>query len=189
MTDDGSRREFLQILGEHDVPAFLRRAQGVSEGWKSVVGECRTARRRLLEIPRMRLGVLAETAAHRWSDLESLLMDPSMAHRLRDYHSEWKPVLRAEVQIIDDPRMWSRHIDDLIKSFERFNVRWKEYVEAYDFNLINALRDGYNKYYVIEKSCAFDSDRVGMEGFVELEMATPKDIIQELPLLHVPRRQ
>jgi hypothetical protein len=135
----------------------------------------------------MRLGVLAETTSHQWDELARLLMDPSMAGRLRDYHSDWKPVLRAATQSADSPQMWTRCIGELIKSFERFNVRWTEYAESYDLSRVNALRDGYNKYYVIEKSCAFDSDRIGAEGFVEKELATPQDILLAFPLLQVPR--
>jgi hypothetical protein len=39
----------------------------------------------------------------------------------------------------------------------------------------------------IEKSCAFDTDRIGAEGFTELEATTPKDILRAFPLLELPR--
>ena len=181
------RREFLQFLGEHDTPAFLRRAQGVREAWNSVLQACRVQRDDLLEMPRMRLAVVAETIAHDWDALQDVLLDASIADQLKQFHVDWQPELRVPVQSIAEPKRWSRVIGELAIAFERFNKRWLEFAEEVNLQHVNAARDGYNKYYVIEKSCAFDSDRIGAEGFVELDPVTSADIIQELPLLPVPR--
>lgn len=189
MNDDGSRRDFLQFLAEHDVPAFLRRSQGVNDAWKEAIRECQVAREKLLEMPRLRLGVLAETAQHDWVEVASLLVDRSSADRLREYHDAWQPVLRTDVAAVRNSKLWIKPIQELITSFRRFNQRWEEYANAFDYRRVNALRDGYNKFYVIEKSCAFDSDRIGAEGFVELQPASSADMMRELPLLHVPELQ
>lgn len=183
------RREFLQFLGEHDTPAFLRRAQGVADAWKAVLQECDRKRDELLDMPRMRLGVLAETISHQWTELGKTLLDVTIAEKLHDMHAQWQPVLRVPVQPIQDPSRWSRAVDELIVAFERFNKRWEECAAEFNLNHVNALRDGYNKYYVIEKSCAFDSDRIGAEGFEELEHATAACILKERPPLPVPKQR
>jgi hypothetical protein len=48
------------------------------------------------------------------------------------------------------------------------------------------MRDGYNRYYLLEKECALRSARVAREGFVRLAPLTLDDIRKMLPLLPVP---
>ena len=183
------RREFLQFLGEHDTPAFIRRAQGVADAWKAVLQECERKRDELLDMPRMRLGVLAETISHEWNELGKTFLDATVAESLQALHAEWQPVLRVPVQPVPESSRWSRVVDELIVAFERFNRRWEECVKEFNLSHVNALREGYNKYYVIEKSCAFDSDRIGAEGFEELQPATAACILKELPPLPIPKQR
>jgi hypothetical protein len=53
-------------------------------------------------------------------------------------------------------------------------------------NQVNDLRDGYNRYYVLEKECAVRSFRLARQGFCPLEPLTVEDITALFPLLHVP---
>ena len=59
--------------------------------------------------------------------------------------------------------------------------------ERLDLSGINELRDGYNRYYVLEKEFAVRSARVARHGFVPLEPVTSGVLFELLPLLPVPR--
>ncbi|MCA9213125.1 MAG: hypothetical protein KDB27_08680 [Planctomycetales bacterium] len=186
MTHD-DRREFLQFLADHDVPAFIRRAQGVQDAWKRALQDCEKQRNELLEMPILRLGILAETIGRNWEAYAEELVDSAVAQTLKQHHDDWRPTLRVAVNATTDRRKWSRATEELVTAFQRFNKKWTTFVAEYDFAHVNDIRDGYNRWYVIEKSCAFDSDRIGAEGFVEIEHATADDVLIELPLLDIPQ--
>ena len=52
---------------------------------------------------------------------------------------------------------WSR-------ALTRFNARWRKTVEKLDLRPINELREGYNRYYVIEKACSLALGPAGPPG-------------------------
>jgi hypothetical protein len=56
-----------------------------------------------------------------------------------------------------------------------------------DLSQVNALRDGYNRYYVLEKECASRSPRTARHGFRPLPPLTADDLAALLPPLPVPR--
>ena len=68
---------------------------------------------------------------------------------------------------------------------ERFNRRWQEYLGRVDLSLVNALRDGYNRFYVLEKECAVGSIRLARQGFQPLLPLCPEDLLGLFPLLPV----
>ena len=71
--------------------------------------------------------------------------------------------------------------------FTFFNRRWRQFLDAVDLRPINELRDGYNRYYVLEKEFAVRSARVARHGFVPLAPLTAAALFELLPLLPVPR--
>ena len=52
-----------------------------------------------------------------------------------------------------------------------------------DLARVNQLRDGYNRYYVLEKECAVRSPKVARQGFRPLPPLTTADLAAELPPL------
>jgi hypothetical protein len=76
---------------------------------------------------------------------------------------------------------------ELVSSLERFNTRWQPYIEQVDCRTINELREGYNRYYVLEKACALRSDRLARIGFEPMAPLTVEELAGQLPLLSVPR--
>jgi hypothetical protein len=97
--------------------------------------------------------------------------------------AELKPRLRVPVVAATSPRRLVRAIGELSESFNRFNARWRCFLEALDLQPINELIDGYNRYYLLEKECAFRSARLARRGFHELEPVTAARLLELLPLL------
>jgi hypothetical protein len=75
---------------------------------------------------------------------------------------------------------------ELIDSLERFNRRWRGYVTALDLTAVNRERDGYNRYFVLEKECAVRSAKIARHGFAPLPPLTHADLLAEFPELPVP---
>ena len=71
-------------------------------------------------------------------------------------------------------------------SIDRFNKRWLNYVHTLDLTRINELRDGYNRYYLLEKECAMRSARLARQHFRRLEPMTREAVLDRFPLLPVP---
>ncbi|HEY2252571.1 MAG TPA: hypothetical protein VGH74_15970, partial [Planctomycetaceae bacterium] len=164
MFQDSNPQNCDEVMYAFDAPAFVRRAREVEDAWIGLLEACRNARERLLEMPRMRLarlfalGQLADqsaTAICRADDLDYL----------RDLYREWQPQLRAAVKPARSAGELERAKADLGRSFQRFNERWSKYLHAVNLAPINWLRDGYNRYYLLEKECALWSSRIAQQGF------------------------
>lgn len=168
-----------------DAPAFVRRAREVEDAWTGLLESCRRERKRLLEMPRMRLARFFALAQPACDTLPSLCTDDELTY-LRELHQEWKPQLRGAVKPTRSATGLERAKDDLRRSFRRFNVRWSKYLSALDLGPINHLRDGYNRFYLLEKECALWSSRIAQDGFVPLKYAKVEDLAKEFPLLRVP---
>ena len=183
---EGSRRQFLELASQVDTPAFVRRALSVENSEKSLIASCMAARESMLEFCRMRLGVVGALVDQRWILLNSHIGE-RMAQRLGELHDQWQPQLRVVVHPSDDPRKLRRALKELIVSFESFNRKWDKYLDTVSLNDINATREQYNKYYVVEKTAAFLSDAIGSEGFEELKPFGYDELRRRIPKLEVPR--
>ena len=82
-----------------------------------------------------------------------------------------------------DTRGQRRALMRLQTSIERFNRHWLAYVEGLDLSEVNRLRDGYNRYYLLEKECALGPARLLPQLFRKLAPLTPADVLAELPVL------
>src|SRR5258707_14054763 len=136
-----------------DAPAFLRRARRVEEAWNNVLETCRHKRAHLLEMPRLRLARFFKLTAS-WSPIPDDICLPADLSYLEELHRQWKPQLRSFVQPARTAAEIIQALADLARSFERFNRRWLEYIHDLDLAHVNELRDGYNRFYVLEKKCA-----------------------------------
>ena len=77
-------------------------------------------------------------------------------------------------------------LDDLREAIERFNQRWLAFVSKLDLEKLNALRDGYNRFYLMEKECALGSARIARQGYRKLDPLSPEDLLKMFPPLRLP---
>jgi hypothetical protein len=165
-----------------DAPAYIRRAKAVEAAWEQLRARCLRQRAEWLQIPRLRLGMLFARIADPQA-LQPLLADPVQIQALVALHAEWQPELRLTSRRPITAWEAGLALRQLSASFARFNRRWSQFVDRADLKEVNRLRDGYNRYYVLEKECAVRSASVARAGFRPLPQVTPDDLLAEFPLL------
>src|SRR5262249_6361771 len=106
---------------------------------------------------------------------------------LRRLHEELNPRLRATIVPTRSQRELRQALRELQASIERFNRRWHELLSKLDLTAVNKLREGYNRYYVLEKDGAIRSPAVARQGFKRLPPLTLADVTAVVPPLPVPR--
>ncbi|MBI3865933.1 MAG: hypothetical protein HY290_29000 [Planctomycetia bacterium] len=182
MTDDSHHQLFDKDMPLLDAPAFVRRAREVEGAWTAILEVCARERARMLEMPRLRLARLF-ALSRPGEPLPAVLFAADAAEYLTALHAEWQPRLRSKVTPARSAAALVRAAADLRLSIERFNRRWLKKLNELDLARINALRDGYNRYYLLEKECALRSTRIAREGFQPLEPVTVEDLLEQFPLL------
>jgi hypothetical protein len=178
--------ELNELMGLFDAPAYIRRARAVDDALAYLLGKARQVREEWLGMARLRLGVLHALAGD-WSAVRPWLADDDQVQVLESLRVMLAPRLRLPPEPTRSPRALRHALKELLASLERFNVRWAEYLPKVDVTHVNELREGYNRHYVLEKSCALRSDRLAKLGF---EPRAPLDLAElqrHLPLLPVPR--
>jgi hypothetical protein len=183
--DDGSH-EFKEFASHYDAPAYVRRAREVQGAWEQLLAHGRRQRDEWLQMARIRLGTL-QALAGSWEHLLPFLIHPGQIDVLRRLEAELSPRLRAPIEQTHSPRALRNALLELQESLERFNDRWRGFVAAVDLTDVNALREGYNRYYLIEKECVVRSPRIARQGFRPLEPLTTDDLLTALPLLPIPQ--
>jgi hypothetical protein len=177
---------FKQILGQYDVPAYVRRARQVQDGYDQLIARCLRQRDEWLPLVRSRLGTLQALAGD-WGKLRPCLADDDQVRTLAQLHADLEPRLRLPVEPTSSARHLRQALRELTDSLERFNRRWRTFLPSVDLTWINDLRAGYNRYYVLEKECAVRSARVARQGFQVLPRLTVEDLFAVLPPLPVPQ--
>jgi hypothetical protein len=178
-------RIFKQFLAHYDAPAYVRRARQVQEAFDQLVSRCRQQREEWLRMVRIRLGTL-KALVEDWADLRPWLANEEQVHVLRDLHTALEPRLRLPVGSTTSPRVLRRALRELAESIGHFNRRWRAFLTTVDVAPINELRDGYNRYFVLEKECALRSARLARQGFSRLGRLTVEELNVLLPPLPVP---
>lgn len=69
---------------------------------------------------------------------------------------------------------------------ERFNRLWRRAPAEMNFDSINKIREGYNRYYLLEKECAVGAACLSRQEFRRLELVTPEMMLREFPTLPIP---
>jgi hypothetical protein len=174
-----------RFLSYHGAPAYVCRARGVEEAFRAVLERCRHKREELLALVRIRLGTLRELAGE-WERLRPLLAEGELKV-LQRMHEELQPRLRVPVSRARRERALRGALRELCESLESFNRRWLDFLRQVNLAPLNELREGYNRYYVLEKECAVRSPQLARQGFVRLEPATTADLEAHFPPLPVPR--
>jgi hypothetical protein len=183
---DDERRFFNQVTGHYDAPAYVRRARQVEEALIQLVERCRRQRGDWLEVARIQLGMLRQLAGD-WSALRPLVTDDRQVELLRGLYTELDPRPRLPVEPTGSAGKLRRALREIVASVERFNRRWQGFLAGVDLGAVNALRAGYNRYYVLEKECAVRSPRLARQGFTPLEPLTVAELTTLLPPLPVPQ--
>jgi hypothetical protein len=182
---DEELRVRMQVAAQYDAPAFIRRARGVEVAYEQLLERCRRQRAEWLAGVRLHLGFL-RAGAKDWHALRPILADDGQIDVLKRLH--------AEAGEPEHPMTGPTHeagrrrvLRTLCASVERFNRRWHNYIAALDLSVVNALRDGYNRYYLLEKECAVGPARLLPQLFRRLEPVTAGEMLDRLPPLPVPR--
>jgi hypothetical protein len=175
-----------QFLSQYAAPAYVRRARRVEEAYDDLVNRCRRQREENLRLVRSRLAVLGALAGD-WAALRPWLADEGQVEILRALQAALKPPPPADTWRTSSPRLLRRGLRELIDSIVSFDRRWQMALEETDLTEVNALREGYNRYYLLEKECAVRSARLARQGFRRLEPVTLEELAALLPPLPVPR--
>lgn len=183
---DETSEAFKQFLSRYDAPAYIRRARGVQAALDQLLEQCRRRRAEWLQMVRLRIGILHALSGD-WDNLRPFLADEDQLDILRYLLAALASPLRAPVEPTTSPRVLGRALRELHESLERFNQRWRAFLSSVDLTSVNELRDGYNRYYVLEKECAVRSARIARQGFTPLQPLTLDDLVSQFPLLPVPR--
>lgn len=183
---DESSEVFKRFLSQFDAPAYIRRARSVEAALEQLLEHCRRRRAEWLEMVRLRIGMLHALAGD-WDNLRPFLTDEDQLDILRYLLAALASPLRVPVEPTTSARTLRQALRELVESLERFNERWREFLASVDLCAVNELREGYNRYYVLEKECAVRSPRVARQGFVPLQPLTLDDLAVQFPLLPVPQ--
>jgi len=175
-----------RLLGRYDVPAYIRRAQRVQAAFDQLVQRCQHRRDEWLTMVRTRLGQVYALAGD-WEQLRSLLAEPEQVRALEQLYAVLAPRLRLPVERTASTRVLRRAFSELQASMERFNRKWQAYLADVDLTDVNALREGYNRYYLLEKECAVRSTRIARQGYQPLAPVTLGDLATLMPALPVVR--
>ena len=183
---DESRNSFKEFVAIYGAPAYIRRAREVEAAFEQVLHRCRNQREEWLPMVRLRLGTLRALAGE-WNALQPLIASDEDRRGLESLHDELKPTLRIPLQPTTSQRRLRSALGELRESLELFNKRWQAFLLALDLSRVNELRDGYNRFYLLEKECALRSPRLAREGYRRLEPLTVADVLAVFPPLPVPK--
>ena len=114
---------------------------------------------------------------------------------------DWRQVFAAPIDslwqhALSDPPAWAARLAparqlrtvarDLKASVDRFNDRWRQFLESLNLGPTNAVIDQYNTYYVLEKECVVGSARLAARNFSPVPLLSPSSLLSDYPFLPVP---
>jgi hypothetical protein len=172
------RRSAMAIVARFGAPAYMRRAKRVETVFSDLIDRLRVRRDELLEGVRLHLRLLLDVAGS---------LDAVRPHITDEEFTSFVGLtanwgLTERPPRGESPRRLRRVMRELAASVARFNRRWLDYVAEADLSEANAERDGYNRWYLLEKECAVGVIRA-RQGFQPLPPVTSADVLRELPPL------
>jgi hypothetical protein len=173
---DDDRRLLMQLVGQYDAPAYVRRARAVEHAHEQILERCRRQRRDWLAGVRLHLKWMSQAA----NDGE---LDPTVFEVIQ--------VLRCESEFTErEPMKSGRGMKSTVRQLRgsviRFNRRWATFLDRFNLSELNRLRDGYNRYYLLEKECAVGALRLVHSTFRRLEPMTRDELQRLFPPLPMP---
>lgn len=168
----------MAIVAQFGAPAYMRRANRVETAFTDFIDRLRARRDELLGGVRLHLRFLMDVAGsldavrpfvsdEQFAALSALVAQSGLKER--------SPT-GASI------RRLRRPLRELATSVVRFNRRWLRCAAEADLSAVNAERDGYNRWYLLEKECAVGVIRA-RHGFQPLGPVTTADVLRELPPL------
>jgi hypothetical protein len=136
----------------------------------------------MLRWPTFHLSVLAQQVRNNWSRLGALLAEPEAVGLLESLHATMQADVPARTSLLATDKSLLRQFLD---SAQRFNRGWQAYLEGLDLEPVNKPRRDFNQFYVLEKSCAFASEK-STAGFEPLAMLERAHLYERFPLLMLP---
>jgi hypothetical protein len=179
-------RRVMQLIASYGAPAFVRRARRVQDAFDALIAHCRRQREKWLPMVRIRLALLHALAGD-WTRLSPWLANDEQLAILQDLHTELSPELRAAPRPTASGRRLSGALRELVESVQCFNRRWSPFLESVDLKGLNQLRNGYNRFYLLEKECVVRSPRLARQGYHPLAPMTIDELAALFPPLPVPR--
>ena len=180
---EGSRIEFLKILAEMgEEPAFIGRARAAEVALDALLGRCHSQRAELLEWPRRLFTVLLHRTAGDWSRIALHVAADDCHSLFNALSAKLTPVEWVTPTLFMTDRAVLRQF---LESAKRFNVAWRNFLDTAGLADVNMRRDEYNRFYPLEKACAFGNDGQD-EGFAPLPMLDRDYLESRFPLLPVP---
>ena len=184
--EDDDQQIIQKMLGYYDAPAFVRRVKRLEDAERIMHEHLAAKRLENLAMVRLRIGQLRALAGD-WPALRPLLGDDAALAVLGSLHAELQPVLRLALDPTRSVYVLRGALGDLVYAMGVFNQRWQKYLIEFDLTMINELRDGYNRNYLIEKECAMRNSGVARLGLQRLAPLSTADLLQRFPLLPLPR--
>ena len=175
----------MMVAAQYDAPAYVRRAKAVETAYEELLDRCGRLRAAWLAGVRLHLGSLRGGAGS-WAALRPILADDEQIDVIERLHAEAGDP-QNEMTGPTTERGLRRALGRLAASVERFNRRWLAFIAELDLSEINRLRDGYNRYYLLEKECAVGPARLLPQTFRRLGPVTAGEVLDRLPPLPVPR--
>lgn len=177
-----TENEVKELMGLFDAPAFARRGRDVEWALNRTLHISRNKRLELLDMVhcRLRMWAAATTGPDDWQlafqEPVDILWEISGAPA-----PVWKAMKKPSSKTVLNLSK------GLIQSVERFNTRWTGWVNELQVDSINRQIDHYNKYYILEKECIVGSARLAARLFEPCPRIEPAWLLQQFPLLPVPR--
>jgi hypothetical protein len=178
VSGDDERKLLMQVVAQYEAPAYVRRARQVELSHDAIIEHCRRQRTEWLAGVRLHLKALDVAASE--EDLRTRFGGATMAAIER---------LHREIGL-DRPAVQSqrfRSLPSLLRflraSVRRFNRRWSAFLAQCDLSEVNRVRDGYNRYYILEKECAVGSIRLATMTYRRLEPMTHDELHSLFPPL------
>ena len=181
---EGSRSEFLRLLAEFgEEPAFIARAKAPQLALESLLHNCSAKYEELLAWPYRHLSNLAQSIGGNWLRIAPLLARPESAAELEalharmpfqgSTHSPWPTTEKASLR-------------QFVDSAARFNRAWRVYLVGIDYESVNKPLRDYNRYYPLEKACAFGNETLSDE-FQPLDLIDLAFLESRFPYLPLPQ--
>ncbi len=172
--------ELKELLGLFDAPAFARRGMDLEHAMARLDARCRRERQAMLEMVRLRLKQWAAAAS-----------GPETAGEVfaRPIDGLW-PLADAPAPIWSDrdapPRKLRSTARELVASIERFNRRWRRFLDGLNYEPVNGLIERYNRYYLLEKECTLRSARLAARHFEPKPRVSGETLRERHPTLPIP---
>jgi hypothetical protein len=181
---ESSREEFLNLLAEMgEEPAFVQRARAPQAALESLHAACVVRRAELLEWPRRHFATLRRRVGGDWKRLGRYLRDPDSYSVFAELERQLPDVESDVLVFLVTERGALRQF---VESVDRFNRAWLYYVEHAGLEDVNRLRDEYNRFYPVEKACAFGSESIN-RNFEALPPIRMSDLLDRFPPLVLPQ--